>query len=738
MAGAQEPSGLDYEMSIRTLHLEKEYEKTLADSARLLDAERDRVRRMEHLLLKFESQALRSQLEQANGQLFGLANAESEACLQLDEACREIDSLDLRAQASSSEIQKLKGQISTFNNSSTDYNTILSEKLHLSRDISNLRSENERLKTQNSSHQNLITKSREMERQLNSLEIALENERHAHERTQAKESQQAAEITKLSAQSEELRNELMEEARGRQQLEQDSRQRNLEWDNQRTKLEGRIEYLTKQLRSTRDKLQESHNDSQQRRANVRFNEDGASDSRPSTIPPRRSGPDHGAGMTIATPGAVRVQDKIKRQSALPGDKSAFSITPFLNRTGARTDSPISSEGEEEPPTTNGKFHGSSTKDSPSNKLHDHGSVLQNPPAPRQAAVKSSKLKPKPRQGKSAIEDSAAGPKKPASRLDSNVHSRESDEPRESVGQTKPKKRKLGAQRERILFDEEEEEHGENRKTGRKLPLGMGRSSVLGTLPPATLSGERTGGFGAPMGFSPLKRDRKRLGGQTVVDLGYAPGSWSQVAVSRTQPQGRVLGVDIIPAQPPKGVSTIQGNFLSPEIQTYIQEFLCNPNRGRPRHPAAPADSGASVLELDTTMFQPTDPGSSNTGTSADKRDGFVGRTVDVVLSDMSAPWFQTSGFWKRSLSDPYHRMMNTSGINFRDHAGSMDLCHAALRFSSLVLKTGGHFVCKFYQGAEDKELERQLRDLFQKVYRLKPESSRSVSPPPPLAGWYDC
>lgn len=45
--------------------------------------------------------------------------------------------------------------------------------------------------------------------------------------------------------------------------------------------------------------------------------------------------------------------------------------------------------------------------------------------------------------------------------------------------------------------------------------------------------------------------------------------------------------------------------------------------------------------------------------------------VDVVLSDMSAPWEQTEGFWKRSLSDPYYRMMNTSGINFRDHAGSM-------------------------------------------------------------------
>jgi 21S rRNA (uridine2791-2'-O)-methyltransferase len=47
------------------------------------------------------------------------------------------------------------------------------------------------------------------------------------------------------------------------------------------------------------------------------------------------------------------------------------------------------------------------------------------------------------------------------------------------------------------------------------------------------------------------------------------------------------------------------------------------------------------------------------------------RLVDVVLSDMSAPWEMTDGFWKRSLSDPHYRMMNTSGMSFRDHAGSM-------------------------------------------------------------------
>jgi len=203
-------------------------------------------------------------------------------------------------------------------------------------------------------------------------------------------------------------------------------------------------------------------------------------------------------------------------------------------------------------------------------------------------------------------------------------------------------------------------------------------------------------------------------------------------VNRTQPHGRVLGVDIIPAQPPKGVSTIQGNFLAPEIQSYIQEFLRNPNRGRPRQAGVIDDTG-SLLE-------------SAMATEPAQTDEKLERTVDVVLSDMCEPWYQTSGFWKRSLSDPYRRMMNTSGNNFRDHAGSMvrtpiishhfwqyalltseqDLCNAALRFSSNVLKDGGHFVCKFYQGAEDKELEQQLRNLFQKVHRLKPESSRSV------------
>ncbi|KAK0701495.1 ribosomal RNA methyltransferase MRM2 [Apiosordaria backusii] len=97
---------------------------------------------------------------------------------------------------------------------------------------------------------------------------------------------------------------------------------------------------------------------------------------------------------------------------------------------------------------------------------------------------------------------------------------------------------------------------------------------------------------------------------------------------------------------------------------------------------------------------------------------------------MSEPWPQTQGFSINSLSNPYsylNRMMNTSGISFADHAGSMDLCKAALSFASETLRPGGHFVCKFYQGQEDKALELLLRKMFAKVHREKPESSRSES-----------
>lgn len=54
-------------------------------------------------------------------------------------------------------------------------------------------------------------------------------------------------------------------------------------------------------------------------------------------------------------------------------------------------------------------------------------------------------------------------------------------------------------------------------------------------------------------------------GQLVVDLGAAPGSWSQYAAKKTGKQGRVIAVDILPMDNIKGVSFVQGDFREQEV-----------------------------------------------------------------------------------------------------------------------------------------------------------------------------
>ena len=259
-------------------------------------------------------------------------------------------------------------------------------------------------------------------------------------------------------------------------------------------------------------------------------------------------------------------------------------------------------------------------------------------------------------------------------------------------------------------------------------------------------------------------------GDTVVDLGYAPGSWSQVAVNRTQPGGRVVGIDVIPAQPPRGVSTLQGDFLSAEIREEVRKFVQDPLRGRPRERAqlsriGDGEEGLTEEELEeeskgliererhlhsdeATAYEAMDAErKEKEGLCQKELDRLEGRVVNVVLSDMSEPWPQTASTWIKSVSNPYRRMMNTSGMAFRDHAGSIvslnhafqkescladerhaqDLCSAALTFCYDALITGGHFLCKFYQGAEDHAFELRLKKLFERVHRIKPDSSRKES-----------
>jgi len=70
-------------------------------------------------------------------------------------------------------------------------------------------------------------------------------------------------------------------------------------------------------------------------------------------------------------------------------------------------------------------------------------------------------------------------------------------------------------------------------------------------------------------------DRERLlrRGAVVLDLGAAPGGWSQVAVQRTGPTGRVVAVDLLPMPALGGVEFIQGDFTEPETQAQIEAAL---------------------------------------------------------------------------------------------------------------------------------------------------------------------
>ncbi len=92
----------------------------------------------------------------------------------------------------------------------------------------------------------------------------------------------------------------------------------------------------------------------------------------------------------------------------------------------------------------------------------------------------------------------------------------------------------------------------------------------------------------------------------------------------------------------------------------------------------------------------------------------LGTDLDVVLSDM-AP--------------------NTTGIKNVDALKSADLCEAALATADLVLKPGGTFVCKIFQGEGFDDFSRQLKMKFSKHKIFKPESSRKASREIFVVGW---
>ncbi|MCB8820986.1 RlmE family RNA methyltransferase [Microvirga rosea] len=84
-------------------------------------------------------------------------------------------------------------------------------------------------------------------------------------------------------------------------------------------------------------------------------------------------------------------------------------------------------------------------------------------------------------------------------------------------------------------------------------------------------------------------------GQRVVDLGAAPGGWSQIAARKVGDKGRVVGIDLLPIDPMPGVEFIQLDFLDEEAPGKLIDLL-----------GGPADIVMSDMAANTTGHKKTD------------------------------------------------------------------------------------------------------------------------------------
>jgi 23S rRNA (uridine2552-2'-O)-methyltransferase len=99
-----------------------------------------------------------------------------------------------------------------------------------------------------------------------------------------------------------------------------------------------------------------------------------------------------------------------------------------------------------------------------------------------------------------------------------------------------------------------------------------------------------------------KKDRLLLPGQLLVDLGAAPGSWSQVAVAKLGSKGRVVAVDLLPMEPLPGVQFVQGDFREQEVLDALLVLLGGRKADLVISDLAPNISGIGVSDQARSMY----------------------------------------------------------------------------------------------------------------------------------------
>ncbi len=98
------------------------------------------------------------------------------------------------------------------------------------------------------------------------------------------------------------------------------------------------------------------------------------------------------------------------------------------------------------------------------------------------------------------------------------------------------------------------------------------------------------------------RDHLIKPGMTIVDLGSAPGSWSQVAVQRLKGQGKVIALDLLEMQPVAGVQFIQGDFREQVVLDQLEAALNGMPVDLVIADMAPNISGISDVDQANAMY----------------------------------------------------------------------------------------------------------------------------------------
>ncbi|HEY3327256.1 MAG TPA: 23S rRNA (uridine(2552)-2'-O)-methyltransferase RlmE [Novimethylophilus sp.] len=99
-----------------------------------------------------------------------------------------------------------------------------------------------------------------------------------------------------------------------------------------------------------------------------------------------------------------------------------------------------------------------------------------------------------------------------------------------------------------------------------------------------------------------ERDKLIRPGMTVVDLGAAPGSWSQVVVERLKGSGRVIALDLLEMQGLPGVEFIRGDFTEAEILARLEELLQDSPVDLVISDMAPNMSGVASIDQARAMY----------------------------------------------------------------------------------------------------------------------------------------